>query len=234
MTYELLDPSLAGLAGFRGFGAFGSAAGDQLGTSCLCSVTSACTSAAAQNAAMPKLRAAMAEAGIPTSTGVWKQSETNALNAWSSGRGGGTSSKFLPDGAPCTALKQFLSAPAPIAVTPSTVPITDCASLLAAAPPVPPGTPVETVVAVLSQLAPGFNVRQCLGLPPTTPTPPPADVLPPTGSTVTTTVSGSSSKLLPMLAIGGVALLAIGGVAMVALSPKMRKNGRRRTRRGGR
>lgn len=229
MSYEMVAQG-SGFPAVSGFRGFGSAEGDALGTGCLCATSAACTSASAQGPAMAALRAAMRAAGIPTSSGVWKQSEANDLNAWSRARGGGTSSKFLVDGAPCAALKAFLSAPpAPVVVGPPATPIVDCASLLANAPPVPPGTPVDTVIAVLQSLAPaGFNVRACIGgAAPTTPTP---DVLPPTGGSVTTVTGGSSSKL-PFLLIGLAAVLGLGGVAFVALSPKMRKNGGRRKKR---
>jgi hypothetical protein len=239
MTYEIVP----GMSGFGGFGAFGGA-GDLLGESCLCGPSGACTNTKLQGPAMAQLRAAMAAAGLSPSTGVWKQSETNQMNALASANGQPVSSKFLVDGGPCRALKAKLAAPPPPTGggTTTTGGVT-CASLLSQAPPIPPGTPVDAVIAVLQQLAPaGFDVRACVAnsTPATTIPQPGKDILPPGtagGSVTTVTGGGDTSGLSPLiiLGLGLVAVMGVGGIAFVALSPKMRKNGsRRKMRRNGR
>jgi hypothetical protein len=236
MTYAYIDTvgpdgRLSGYGSYRGFGAFGAGEGDVLGTGCLCGGPGVCTTAKLQGPAMAALRAAMRAAGLPTSAGNWTAGEQNAMNALARANGQATSSKFLVDGGPCVALKNLLAAPpAPVVVAPPSTPITDCASLLANAPPVPAGTPVATVLAVLQSIAgPGFDVSKCMGgAAPPTPTPTPQDTLPPIGVPVTT----PSQSMLPYV-LGGVGLLALGGVAFVAMRRSsggsgMRKNGARR------
>lgn len=228
MTYEIVP-------GMSGFGAFGGA-GDLLGESCLCGPSGACTNAKLQGPAMAQLRAAMAAAGLSPSTGVWKQSETNQMNALAAANGQPASSKFLVDGGPCRALKAKLAAPAPTGGGTTTAGGVTCASLLSQAPPIPPGTPVDAVIAVLQQLAPpGFDVRACMAAstPATTIPQPGKDVLPPGtagGSVTTVTGGGDTSGLSPLviLGLGLAAVMGVGGIAFVALSPKMRKNGRKR------
>lgn len=233
MTYEIVP-------GMSGFGSFGGA-GDLLGESCLCGPAGSCTNAKLQGPAMAQLRAAMAAAGLSPSSGVWKQAEANQMNALATAGGQPTSSKFLVDGGPCRALKAKLAAPPPPTGggTTTTGGVT-CASLLSQAPPIPPGTPVDAVIAVLQQLAPaGFDVRACVAnsTPATTIPQPGKDILPPGtagGSVSTVTGGGDTSGLSPLiiLGLGLVAVMGVGGIAFVALSPKMRKNGRRKKRRG--
>lgn len=234
MTYEIVP-------GMSGFGSFGGA-GDLLGESCLCGPAGSCTNAKLQGPAMAQLRAAMAAAGLSPSSGVWKQAEANQMNALATAGGQPTSSKFLVDGGPCRALKAKLAAPPPPAGggTTTTGGVT-CASLLSQAPPIPPGTPVDAVIAVLQQLAPaGFDVRACVAnsTPATTIPQPGKDILPPGtagGSVTTVTGGGDTSGLSPLiiLGLGLVAVMGVGGIAFVALSPKMRKNGKKRRARKG-
>lgn len=234
MSYEIVGGSLSGLGAFGG-------PGDRLGESCLCGGSGACTSASAQATALPTLRAAMAAAGLPTRTGNWTTAEAAALNAFASAHGQPTSSKFLVDGGPCRALKAALTAPAPVPAGTTTTGGVTCASLLSQAPPIPAGTPIDSVIKVLEQLAPpGFDVRACV----TAPTPagggstvvpaldpgtaaPPAVVVPPAS-----TESGTSPLLI--LGLGLAAVVAVGGVAYAATRPKgMRQNGKRRRARRG-
>ena len=237
MAYEIV-PGMSGFGAYgSGYGSFGGA-GDLLGESCLCGPAGSCSNAKIQGPAMAQLRAAMAAAGLSPSSGVWKQAEANQMNALATAGGQPTSSKFLTDGGPCRALKAKLAAPAPQpgGGTTTTGGVT-CASLLSQAPPIPPGTPIDAVIAVLQQLSPpGFDVRACVAnsappspMPNTTIPLPGQDTLPPGTAGGSVTTGGDTSGISPLviLGLGLVAVMGVGGIAFVALSPKMRKNGKR-------
>ncbi len=232
MAYELVDSTpLSGLGAYGGYSGLGSPAGDALGEGCLCGGSGVCTTAKLQAPAMAALRAAMREAGIPTSSGNWTTAEQNALNAFASAHGQPVSNKFLVDGGPCRALKAALATPAapPAPVTPAG-PVTSCASLLAAMPAVPPGTPIEQVLAFAQSIAPaGFDVRACVSGTSPTPTPGPVPVPGPLPSPVITPTGAGVSPV--MIAAGLGAVLLLGGLAFVATRKsgggggKMRRNG---------
>lgn len=227
MSYEIIS------TGLSGFGAFGGP-GDVLGEGCLCGGSGVCTNTKLQASALANLRAAMAAAGIPTRTGNWSTAEQNAMNAFASSHGQPVSNKFLVDGGPCRALKAALAAPAPTPAGTTTAGGVTCASLLSQAPPIPAGTPIDSVIAVLQQLAPpGFDVRACVTAPAsgggatTVPAIDPGAVTPGTTTTVVPGSSSTGTSPLLVLGLGLVAVLGIGGLAYMATKPKMRRNGHR-------
>lgn len=234
MSYEIIS------TGLSGFGAFGGP-GDVLGEGCLCGGSGVCTNTKLQASALANLRAAMAAAGIPTRTGNWSTAEQNAMNAFASSHGQPVSNKFLVDGGPCRALKAFLAAPAPTPAGTTTAGGVTCASLLSQAPPIPAGTPIDSVIKVLEQLAPpGFDVRACVTAPAsgggatTVPAIDPGAVTPGTTTTVVPGSSSTGTSPLLVLGLGLAAVLGLGGVAYVATRPKkMRRNGKRRAGREG-
>jgi hypothetical protein len=221
MAYEVLP-------GFSGFGSLGGA-GDVLGEGCLCGGPGVCTTAKLQAPAMAQLRAAMAAAGLPTSTGNWTTKEQNAMNALARSDGQPVSSKFLVDGGPCRALKARLAAPPPAPVANAV----SCTSLLAQLPPIPVGTPLSSVLTVLQQMAPaGFDVAACQSqIPMPSPVPAPGPVVGPTpGPVVMPPADGEASNTMLYVGLGVLALLGLGGAAYAATRGKMKRNGRRRRR----